>query len=225
MLNRKLYEINRSDMEQKNHFVKKNVNEIYFGEKTMKKTAILTSLLVLSIVLTACSPGKELTTPEKKDSIDKMAEENLQRLYTEVATGKDEIQKAAGYACFSNANINIIFASGGGGYGVAVDNKTGKKTYMKMGSGGVGLGLGAKDYRQVMIFSTQESLDKFIASGWVFGGHADAAATAGEKGGEKSGEGGIGDVKVYSMTETGLALQATVTGTKYWKDDELNPKE
>jgi lipid-binding SYLF domain-containing protein len=190
----------------------------------MKKTTLFL-LLVLSVVLAGCNPGKELTTPEKKDAINTMADETMQRLYTEKASTKDEVAKASGYAAFSNANINIIFASAGGGYGVVVDNKTGKKTYMKMGSGGVGLGLGAKDFRQVMIFNTPESMNKFIASGWVFGGHADAAAKAGEKGGEKSGEGAIGQVKVYSLTESGLALQATVAGTKYWKDDELNPKE
>jgi lipid-binding SYLF domain-containing protein len=195
-----------------------------FRRETMKKT-ILFSLLVLSVVLAGCSPGKELTTPEKKDAINTMADETMQRLYTEKPSTKDEVKKASGYAAFSNANVNIIFVSGGGGYGVVVDNATGKKTYMKMGSGGVGLGMGAKDYRQVMIFNTPETMNKFIEKGWVFGGHADAAAKGGEKGGAKSGEGAVGDVKVYSMTDAGLALQATVAGTKYWKDDELNPKE
>ncbi len=188
----------------------------------MNRTLTLITLIVLSIVIAGCTPGKELTTPEKKDAINTMADETMQRLYSEKPSTKDEVKKAAGYAAFSNANINIIFASGGGGYGVVVDNKTGQKTYMKMGSGGIGIGLGAKDYRQVMIFNTPETTTEFIEKGWVFGGHADAAAKGGEKGGEKSGEGAIGQVKVYSMTEAGLALQATVAGTKYWKDDELN---
>ena len=188
----------------------------------MKQTMTVFSLLVLAFVLTGCSPGSKLTTTEKIGAINTMATETLERLYTEKPSTKDEIKKAAGYACFSNANVNIIFASAGGGYGVVVDNKTRKKTYMKMGSGGIGLGLGAKDYRQVMVFNTKETMQEFIESGWVFGGHADAAAKAGDKGAEASGEGAIGQVKVYSMTEAGLALQATVTGTKYWKDDELN---
>ena len=189
----------------------------------MNKT-ILFTLLVLSVVLAGCSPGKKLTTPEKKDAVNTMADETMQRLYTEKPSTKDEVAKAAGYAAFTNANVNIIFASAGGGYGVVVDNKTGEKTYMKMGSGGVGLGLGAKDYRQVMIFNTPETMAKFIEKGWAFGGHADAAAKAGEKGGEASGEGIAGQVKVYSMTEAGLALQATVAGTKYYRDKELSPK-
>lgn len=188
----------------------------------MKTTRTSITLLVLTLIIAGCSPGKQLTAPEKKDVIDNMATETLQRLHKEQASTETEVQNAAGYACFSNANVNIIFASGGGGYGVVVDNKTQKKTYMKMGSGGLGLGLGAKDYRQVMIFNTPETMNKFIESGWVFGGHADAAAKAGDKGGEASGEGAMGQVKVYSLTESGLALQATVTGTKYWQYEELN---
>jgi len=31
-------------------------------------------------------------------------------------------------------------------------------------------------------------------------------------------------VALYQLTETGLALQATIQGTKYFKDDELNAK-
>ena len=72
------------------------------------------------------------------------------------------------------------------------------------------------------IFNDHDAYKNFIYSGWKFGVHADAAAKAGDKGGEASGEGMFGNTKVYSMTESGLALQATVAGTKYWKDDELN---
>ncbi len=94
---------------------------------------------------------------------------------------------------------------------------------MKMALGGLGLGLGVKDYRQVLIFKSKEALNKFVSSGWEFGGHADAAAKAGQSGGELSAEGDIaGDIEAYAMTESGLALQATVTGTKYWKNDDLN---
>ncbi len=183
----------------------------------MKHTAILLTATLLTI-LAGCGPSNKLTNDEKRQSVSTMAAETLERLYSEKVSTKEEIAKAAGYGAFSNANVNIIFASAGGGYGVVVDNATGAKTYMRMGMGGLGLGIGAKDFRQILVFNTKEAMDRFVLSGWEFGGHADAAAKAGDKGGEASGEGMIGDVKVYSMTEAGLALQATVTGTKYWKD-------
>ena len=33
---------------------------------------------------------------------------------------------------------------------------------------------------------------------------------------------GLGNMTIYQLTENGLALQATVKGTKYWKDGALN---
>ena len=190
----------------------------------MEKTFF--SLLVVSIMLTfvpSCGPSARLPVAERQQLIHDMETETLERLYQEQPSTKDKIKKATGYGVFANANVNIIFVSAGGGYGVVVDNSTGQRTYMKMALGGVGLGLGAKDYRQVLIFKSKETLKKFIDSGWEFGGHADVAAKAGESGGELSGEGAIGsDIEAYAMTESALALQATVAGTKYWKDKDLN---
>ncbi len=193
----------------------------------MKKTSLLTVSAIIAITtlafLSGCSPNAKLSIDEQRQAVTDMETETLARLYKEEPATKNKIKKAAGYGVFSNANINLIFVSAGGGYGIVTDNSTGKKTYMKMALGGIGLGLGAKDYRQVLIFNSKKILNKFIESGWEFGGHADAAAQAGEKGGELSAEGAIGkDIEAYSMTETGLALQATVAGTRYWKNEKLN---
>lgn len=190
----------------------------------MKKTVFCFLLtIVLLLPFSGCGPSSKLSVTERQQIVGSMESETLTRLYKEQPATRDKIKNAAGYGVFSNANVNLILVSAGGGYGVVVDNATGKRTYMKMALGGVGLGLGAKDYRQVLIFKSKETLNKFVESGWEFGGHADAAAKAGQSGGELSGEGAIGaDIEAYSMTESGLALQATVAGTKYWKDNSLN---
>ena len=186
------------------------------------RTMIILSLVTM-ITIAGCGPRGNLTVEEKRQAIVDMEKETLDRLYKESPQTKEKIEKAAGYGTFSNANVNLIFASAGGGFGSVVDNATGQRTYMKMALGGIGLGLGVKDYRVVMVFKDKATLDKFIESGWDVGAHADAAAKAGDTGGEVSGEGDIrSGVDVYSMTESGLALQATIAGTKYWKDDQLN---
>ncbi len=183
---------------------------------------IVLSLVIITVVA-GCGPRGNLTVEQKRQAIVDMEKQTLERLYKESPGTKDKIAKAAGYGTFANANVNLILASAGGGYGSVVDNSTGKRTYMKMALGGVGLGLGVKDYRVVMIFKDKATLDKFIKSGWDVGAHADAAAKAGETGAEVSGEGDIrAGIEVFSMTESGLALQATIAGTKYWKDDSLN---
>ena len=56
-------------------------------------------------------------------------------------------------------------ASFGGGYGVAKSNKTGKHTYMNMGEVGIGLGLGAKDFRAVFVFHNADAMNRFVEHG------------------------------------------------------------
>ena len=60
-------------------------------------------------------------------------------------------------------------------------------------------------------------------SGWSGSGQADAAAKAGEKGGAYSGAAEVAPgVWAYQITKNGLALQLTLQGPKYYKDDDLN---
>ena len=151
-----------------------------------------------------------------------MKNDTLSELYKVKPQAKSQIKKAPGYAVFSDANINIIFASFGGGRGGVKDNQTGKHTYMTMGEVGIGLGLGVTDFRAVFIFHDPHTMNKFIESGWEFGGHADAAAKASDKGGAIGGEILLDNITIYQLTESGLALQATIKGTKYWKDEALN---
>ena len=178
--------------------------------------------LLIAFVLGGCATTGGTTPQAKRQAVLSMKSEVLSDLYKIHPQAKGEIASAPGYAVFSNANVNIIFASFGGGYGVVKDNKTGKSVFMKMGEAGIGLGLGVKDFRAVFIFHDRPSLEKFINSGWEFGGHADAAAKAGDKGAAAGGEALFDEITVYQLTKSGLALQATVKGTKYWKDDELN---
>ena len=112
---------------------------------------------------------------------------------------------------FSNANVNIIFASFSGGYGV-VDAKSGRQTYMKMGEAGIGLGLGVKDFRAVFVFHSRSDLERFVNSGREFGGHTDAAAKASDKGAAVGGEVLLDDITVYQLTKSGLALQPPSRG-------------
>ncbi len=60
---------------------------------------------------------------------------------------------------------------------------------------------------------------------WVYqlgGGQADAAAKAGDLGAAVGGEAIVDNITVYQLTQSGLALQATVKGTRYWQDADLN---
>ncbi len=158
-----------------------------------------------------------------KSEIQAMRTKTLARLYKEEPGAKTEVEASVGYAVFSSGGVNVILFSAAYGSGVAHDNKSGTDTYMEMASGGLGLGLGVKDYRLVFVFRTREAFDRFTEHGWDLSGQADAAAKAGTAGGELSEAADVmPGVKIYQLTESGLALQATIQGTKYWKDDDLN---
>jgi lipid-binding SYLF domain-containing protein len=193
----------------------------------MKKALLLISV-VTALALPAAAglfSAKGDSAEEKRAAVRKDRDEILAKLYTTNPEAKEKIQKAAGYGTFNNKNMNLFLLSTGHGYGVVVD-KAGKETFMAMGSLGGGVGLGAKDLSVVFIFKNADVMKKFVDTGWQFGGEADATAKAGDKGGaaakEAAADTGANVFEIYQMTDTGAALQATVAGTKYWKDKDLN---
>jgi lipid-binding SYLF domain-containing protein len=154
-----------------------------------------------------------------------MADQTLLDLYKLEPTAQAAIQKSAGYAVFNNMGTNVLLLSTARGAGIAVNSKTKQETFMKMISAGAGLGIGVKDYRVIFVFASENALEHFLNSGWSGSGQADAAAKAGEKGGAYSGAVEVEPgVWVYQITKNGLALQLTLQGTKYYKDDDLNTK-
>lgn len=180
------------------------------------------NLVILTCALAACASMGSGDKMQKQQEIIKMKDDALTQLFKDKPDTRHQLNAAPGYAVFSNANIHLFLLAAGTGYGVVTNKSTGNFTYMNMAEGGVGLGLGVKDYRIVMVFHTTKAMNEFINTGLTFGGSADAAAKASEKGASIEGEAYFGDVTVYTFTESGLALQATVKGTKFWKDKELN---
>jgi lipid-binding SYLF domain-containing protein len=183
----------------------------------MRKVFLIFLMMLLPLTAEAKSGDK------KRAGILEMGEITLTQLYAEHPSAKQEIADAEGYAVFSNVGVNVVFFSAGGGKGFVHDNDSGENTYMKMASAGVGIGLGVKDFRAIFVFSTRKALNNFIDKGWDFSGQADAAAQSSDKGGEGSAAGTVlSGVNVYQITKNGFALQATLQGTKYWKDKKLN---
>jgi lipid-binding SYLF domain-containing protein len=189
----------------------------------MKFRMIASALAVILLATGLASAGD---SPDKKrEKTRKMADQTLKDLYKLQPTAQAAIQKAAGYAVFDNMGTNLLLVSTARGSGVAVNSNTKQETFMKMVSAGAGLGVGVKDYRVIFVFDNDKALATFLDSGWSASGQADAAAKAGEKGGAYSGAVEVAPgVWVYQITKNGLALQLTLQGTKYYKDDDLNKK-
>jgi len=189
----------------------------------MKFRIIASSLAVILLASGLASAGD---SPEKKrEKARKMAAQTLQDLYKMEPTAQAAIQKSAGYAVFNNMGTNLLLLSTARGSGIAVNSQSKQETFMKMISAGAGIGVGVKDYRVIFVFETDKALTQFLDSGWSGSAQSDAAAKVGEKGAAYSGAVEVAPgVWVYQITKNGLALQLTLQGTKYYKDDDLNKK-
>jgi len=184
---------------------------------------MLIALLLGLLLLNGCAGVKGGSKGEKISNIHKMRSEDLKELYKEIPKARQEVANSYGYAVFDNKGIYIFALSTGQGYGVARNNRTGKDTYMKMFSAGAGIGMGIRAFTGVFIFSNKSAYNNFIEMGITGHGSADVAVQHDDVGDSASMALDVAPgVKLYQMTETGIALQATVQGSKFWKDEELN---
>ena len=98
--------------------------------KTTRKLNLLAAALACTLAVTAQAAEPEIE--KKQQEIRKMAQDTLQTLYKADPQAKSAVEKAAGYAVFSNLGVKILVAGSGNGKGIAVDNKSKKETFMKM---------------------------------------------------------------------------------------------
>lgn len=183
---------------------------------------VLAGLLVAAPLSNAALFGKDDPDKERKE-LQEARRKALDKLYREQPSARQEIKDSKGYAVFSSFGLNLFLISTERGNGILRDNRSGKDIYMNMFSGGGGLGLGVKDFNAVFIFHTAAAMENFRSGGWDFSGKADAAARSGEKGaGAEAAATVVEGTTIYQLTEAGIALQATLQGTKFWEDDDLN---
>ena len=111
---------------------------------------LFTSIVIIfAVLISGCVSTDKSTVSEKRQAVLTMKNKVLTDLYKMKPDVRSQISSAPGYAVFSNININLLFASFGGGQGIVKNNNTGKNTFMKMGEVGIGLGLGAKDFQMI----------------------------------------------------------------------------
>lgn len=174
----------------------------------------LSAALVIALAGGCTSTGLTARDPEvRRQAILDMRDEVLTELYAARPDTEAQIFSAVGFAVFSNASIGLIVNIGGG---------AGEDTYLRMGEVGVGLGAGVTDIRLVIVFHSEDALRRFTEAGFTVGVDADAAARAGELGAAIGADAIADNVTVYQITESGLALQASVQGARYWYDPDLN---
>ena len=191
----------------------------------MRKSAIyvIALLTIAALALPAASAFAEedwesMKHESKAMKIREAAKEALTELFDSNPKAKEIYEKSYGWAAFSNLKLAFGF-SGGGGNGVAEVKETGEKTYMKMGTAGVGLGLGINKYNVIFLFQDSKTFSNFVNKGWQ--ADAGATASAGKHAAEVKTD-FVNGMAIYQITEKGLMANADIAGTKYWQNDKLN---
>src|SRR5438552_5716504 len=160
---------------------------------------------------------------QARAQVREMGQDAPATLYETAPLTHRAVDRAAGYATFSTFGIKLFFAGGTTGKGVVVNKRTGRQTFMKMVQLQGGLGFGVNQNRLVFVFTNEQALRNFIDQGWAFGTQANLSAMAGGQGSMFSGAAALAPgVYLYQLTETGLSATLTVSGTKFFKDPDLN---
>ena len=189
-----------------------------------KSVTIVAALAAITLMLPSTSSlfaeesWKSLKRESKRMKIDETAQEALNTLFATSPKAENLFEMSYGWAVFDNLKLAFGF-SGGGGNGVAKERVSGKKTYMKMGTAGIGVGLGVNKYQVVFFFQDSRTFENFVENGWQ--ADATASAVAGQTGAEAKTDFSNG-MAIYQITDTGLMALADIAGTKYWKNKKLN---
>ena len=185
-------------------------------------TAALLACLLTSVSFAAPSPEK---IDKQRAEIDTLSVQALNNLYAKIPSSKNVIKNCYAYATLSNTGMKLGLLGDAHGRGLAVNNATGEKVYMRMKEMGVGIGLGIKEYDLIFVIGTEKAWKSFISGDIKFASSADASASDGKAGGAIDGATIAGNgIWVYQMTKKGLALEASIKGTKIYADKKLNKR-
>ena len=190
----------------------------------MKKFLTLATVLLCMLTMTtAFASRKESSVAEQRSQVDQLSAKTLEKLYDKYPDAERILKECYAYATLSNSGVAVVFVGSSHGRGVAFNNDTGEKVYLRMKGVSAGLGLGAKEYNLIFLINTKEAWDNFIIGKTRFGAAAEASASDGVSGGSFEGAEYVAPgVWVYQMTTKGLTLEATLKGIKIYKDKKLS---
>lgn len=156
---------------------------------------------------------------DKEEIVDQEHRENLKRDVKDAKTAfinanselESMLSSAAGYAIFPNVGKGAWILGGAAGNGIVYE-KGQLAGYAELRQIDIGFQFGGKAYRELIIFKTQEALNKFKEGDFEFGGSASAVIWDKGKGEAITFEDGVG---VAIMPKAGAMAGISVGGQEF----------
>jgi lipid-binding SYLF domain-containing protein len=121
------------------------------------------------------------------------------------------LDRSVGYAIFPDVGKAGLIAGGAHGRGEVYER--GRMIgYATLTQGTVGLQVGAQTYDELIVFTTQQALDRFKSGEFAFSGNVSAVAI---KPGAAAGTTARDGVAVFVRTKGGLMAEASVGGQQF----------
>ena len=189
----------------------------------MKKNFFQLILFAL-VLMTASTAFAAKETPDQlRAKLNNMSEQVLSRMYQKYPSSQRAMRNVYAYCTISASSIKWGFWGDDRGRGVAVNNQTGERIYVKMNELSLGVNFGAKEYDLLFVILNKTAWDKFISGNIKFGTEVSAQASDGVTG-ETFAEASIAadGVWVYQLDKKGLAVEFTLKGAKISPYKTLN---
>ena len=139
----------------------------------------------------------------------------LERVYQKYPGARSAVANAYAYCTISASAVKLGFFGDDHGRGVAVNNNTGEKIYVKMKEVSVGLNFGAKEYDLLFLIANKQAWDRFISGSIKFGSEVSAQASDGVNGGTFADATIVANgVWVYQLDKKGLAVEFSMKGAR-----------
>ena len=181
-------------------------------------------LILFALVLMTASSALAKETPEQlRAKLNDMSGQVLTRMYEKYPSSQSAIQNVYAYCTISASSIKWGFWGDDHGRGVAVNNQTGERIYVKMNEVSVGVNFGAKEYDLLFLITNKTAWDKFISGNIKFGSEVSAQVSDGVSGGTFANATIVADgVWVYQLDKKGLAFELSLKGAKISPYKNLN---
>ncbi|MBV6271963.1 twin-arginine translocation pathway signal [Alcaligenaceae bacterium CGII-47] len=188
----------------------------------IKPTLAVVAVALASVAFTGCTTTgstDQATATQQRSTINESADTTLSRLYKSAPDSRAMVERAKGVLIFPSVlRAGFILGAEHGNGVLRVGGRN--DGYYSTTAGSIGWQIGAQSRAIVILFMTQDALDKFRASnGWTVG--ADATVALAEVGANGAIDTNTAkqDVVGFVLTNAGLMAGVSLEGTKIHKKD------